>query len=123
MMARPVVDLPEPNSPTMPKALAAEGEGHVAHGTEIAVVAGVDDAQIAHGQKRAIAHAGARIRDVAQAVAQQVEAEADDEDGHARDGRDPPLVEQHLPAGGDHRAPFGRRRLRAEAEEAQARRR
>ena len=67
-----------------------------------------------------VAHPLLRIERVAQAVAQQVEAEADDEDGQARDGRDPPLVEQYLPAGGDHRAPFGRRRLGAEAEEAEA---
>ena len=34
-----------------------------------------------------------RVEHVAQAVAEQVEAEADDEDGDARHGRHPPLVE------------------------------
>ena len=45
------------------------------------------------------AHVRLRIEHVAQSVAQQVEAEADDEDGDARDGRDPPLVEDHVAAG------------------------
>ena len=50
MMARPVVDLPEPEFADDPKALAAEGKGYVAHRSEIAIVAGVGDAQIAHRQ-------------------------------------------------------------------------
>src|SRR5262245_50162993 len=60
----------------------------------------------------------ARIEDVAQPVADQVEAEADDENGDAGEGRDPPLVQQMLAAAGDHGAPFRLRWLRAEAEEA-----
>ena len=40
-----------------------------------------------------------RVEHVAQAVAQQVEAQADDDDGEARHGGDPPVVEHVLPAG------------------------
>ena len=59
MMARPVVDLPEPDFADDAQALAAQGEGHVAHRADIAVVAGIGDAQVAHGQQRAIASSGA----------------------------------------------------------------
>ena len=82
------------------------------------------DAQILDARsqqaRRALHRAAFGIEHVAQAVAEQVEAEADDEDGEPGHGRDPPLVEEELAAGGDHRAPFGRRRLGAEAEEAEA---
>ena len=51
-------------------------------------------------EERRCAHLrGLRIEHVAQAVAEQVEAEADDEDGDARHGGDPPLVDQVVAAG------------------------
>ena len=49
----------------------------------------------------------ARIEHVAQSVAEQVEAEADDDDRKARHGGHPPLVEDDERAARDHRAPFG----------------
>ncbi len=48
----------------------------------------------------------ALVEDVAQAVAQEIETEADDEDGKPRDGRHPPLIEDDI-ARRDHCTPFG----------------
>ena len=80
---------------------------------------GIGDVEIFDGEQ-GLAHDGLRIEHVAQPVSQKIEAEADDEDGDAGNGRDPPLVEDHVAAGRDHGAPFRRGRLRAEAEEAEA---
>ena len=60
------------------------------------------------------------IERVAQAVADQVEGEADAEDRRAREGHQPPALEHVAPADRDHRAPLRQRRLRAEPEEAEA---
>src|SRR5919106_444786 len=61
-----------------------------------------------------------RIEHVAQAVPDQVEAEADDEDGDARIGADPPPLQDLIAPFGPHGAPFRLRRRDAEAEEAEA---
>src|SRR5262249_37653533 len=68
------------------------------------------------------ASAMARVEHVAQAVAEEVEGEADAEYGEARHGGQPPAPQHVLPPGREHGAPFGQRRLRAEAEEAEPRR-
>src|SRR5258708_39725720 len=70
----------------------------------------------------AMASALLGVEHVAQPVAEQVEAQPGDADRHAGEKRHPPLVEDEATAGGDHRAPFRRGRLRAEAEEAEPRR-
>src|SRR5262245_55674376 len=57
--------------------------------------------------------AQARVQGVLEAVAQEVEAEHHGEDGQAREGGHPPVLELGLP-GGDHRPPLGSRRDRAE---------
>ena len=76
--------------------------------------------RFSHGEKRFAHFRPLRVEDVAQAVAEQVEAERDDEDREPRHRRHPPLVDEEAPAAGDHRAPFRRGRLGAEAEEAEA---
>ncbi len=60
------------------------------------------------------------VENVAQAVAEEAEAEADNDDGEARHGGDPPLIENEGAPARDHRAPFRQRRLRAQANEAEA---
>ena len=61
------------------------------------------------------------VERVAQAVAHEVEGEHGDQDGEAREGHHPPGAQDELARVGQHGAPFGRRRLGAEAEEAQGR--
>ena len=53
---------------------------------------------------------------VGEAVADEAEADPDEDDHEARQGRDPPGREDAVLALGDHRAPLGRRRADAEAE-------
>src|SRR5438128_5028035 len=63
-----------------------------------------------------------RVDDVAQAVAEQIEAEHRDHQRQPREQRDPPFARDH--EGGafrDHDAPFRRRRPHAEPDEGQAR--
>src|SRR5882757_2093484 len=62
-----------------------------------------------------------RIDDVAQTVAEQVEAEHRDHQREPREQRDPPFAGDHeTRAFRDHDAPFGGRRTYAEADERQA---
>src|SRR3954468_648074 len=62
-----------------------------------------------------------RIDDVAQTVAEQVEAEHRDHQREAREQRDPPFARHHeARAFGDHDAPFRSRRPHAEADERKA---
>src|SRR5258708_38124289 len=59
-----------------------------------------------------------RIDDVAQAVAEQIEAEHRDHQREAREQCDPPFARHHeARAFGDHDAPLGGRRPNAEADE------
>ena len=64
-----------------------------------------------------------RIERVAQAVAEKIEGEHREEDGD--DGEDRRMRRRHEVGAGlvEHRAPFGHRRLRAESEEGERRRR
>src|SRR5215510_8625746 len=68
---------------------------------------------------RGTAAAQPRVQDVAQAVAQQIEAHDREEDGHARRRRVPPRVGQELTRLGDRPPPLRRGRRRPQAEEAQ----
>src|SRR5215468_2246898 len=64
-----------------------------------------------------------RIDDVAQAIAEQVEAEHRNHQREAGKERDPPFARHHEACAlGDHDAPFGRRRPHAKADEGEARR-
>ena len=56
-----------------------------------------------------------RGEQIAQAVAQQVEAQHDDDDGQRRKDRNPPLVRQVAGAVGHHRAQARLGRLHAQA--------
>src|SRR5882757_4936507 len=63
-----------------------------------------------------------RVDDVAQAVAEQIEAEHRDHQRQTREQRDPPFPRHHeAGAFRDHDAPFGGRRTHAEADEREAR--
>src|SRR5919202_1046995 len=64
-----------------------------------------------------------RVERVAQPVAQQVERQHGGEDGEAGEDRDVRRQLQELPAVAEHRAPLGRGRPDAQAQEAQAGRR
>ena len=119
--ARPVWDLPDPDSPTIPsRSRPSSNETPRTASTGPRGVVKVTT-QVLDGQQRAHDAGTLRVQHVAQAVAQQAEAQRDDEDRGPRDGRHPPFVQQEIAARGDHRAPFRGRRLRAQAQEAQPR--
>src|SRR5206468_12747930 len=63
----------------------------------------------------------ARVEEVAQRVAHEIEGQHDHEDRQPRQQHDVRAEDDELPAGGEHAAPVGRRRLGAEAEKRQAR--
>src|SRR5579864_6643443 len=65
--------------------------------------------------------AQARVQHVAHAVAEQVEAQHEQQDRHRREGGDPPLIHQKRAALRDQEAPLRSRRLRAEADEREPR--
>src|SRR4051794_20728901 len=57
------------------------------------------------------------IERVAQSVAEQVERQHGHKDGEARKRHDPPGPQHEFARVGQHRPPFGQRRLRTETEE------
>ena len=127
-IARPVCVLPEPDSPTMPsrsrpsvnetpRTASVRPPSRLGNETRRSSTTSI--AILVNGTQF-ISRLG--IERVAQAVTQKVEGEAHHEDGRAGRRRDPPVIEHVEPSVGDHGAPFGHRRLRAEAQEAQARR-
>ena len=115
--------LPEPVSPTMPTTSPAS----TVRSTPSTAWSGpravpeldreVADLEQRHGAQ--LLQLG--VERVAQAVAEQVEGQHGDQDGEAREGHHPPGAQHELARVGQHRAPFRRRRLGAEAEEAQCR--
>src|SRR5258707_878790 len=116
IVARAVIVLPEPDSPTRASRTVTTAN-EMPRTTSIApATAGK---AIARSATSRIGSAMARIEDVAEAVGEEVEGEAGDQDRDARAGGDPPLIEDHRRAVGDHGAPFGGRRADAEAEEAE----
>ena len=60
-----------------------------------------------------------RLQYITQAIAQQVKGQAGEQDRAARNGGNPPLVENHLHTVSNHRPPFGHWRTGAEAKETQ----
>src|SRR6478672_7583524 len=121
-MALASVVLPQPDSPTRPMI----SPGRIAKLTPSstrASPASVANETRRRSTSRSLSPGDATtdpwIEDIAQAVAQQVEAHHDEEDGKpGRQGR-PPGLGQELARLRDHAPPFRSRRRRAEAEEAQ----
>ena len=97
-MARPVIDLPEPDSPTMPSFSRPTVEAHAAHRLDDAMRAREAHAEVLdREQRRHRSSLGLGVEHVAEPVAEQVEAEADDEDREPGHRRHPPLVEEEPP--------------------------
>src|ERR1700738_1235213 len=69
---------------------------------------------------RAVALLQLGVERVAESVADQVEPKDHHEDRHARECADPRRTQDVFPSGGEHCAPFGSWRLRAEAEGAES---
>ena len=88
---------------------------HAARGGEL-------DGEVADFQQRWHHRFNLGIQRIAQPVAEQVERQHGEQDRKARKRQHPPRALIELQRAGQHRAPFRRRRLRAEAEEAQRRR-
>ena len=124
--ASAVTLLPEPDSPTMPRTSPAST-------VEVDAVDGAERRRCACRIRRVRSldleqrHASRsslqlRVERVAQAVAHQVEGEHRDQDREARETSPPTSARwMNSSALGQHRAPLRRRRLRAEAEEAERR--
>ena len=97
----------------------------IAQRRDVAAERAVADGQVLdrerHGVRTLPMAPQARIEPLAQAVADQVDADDQQAHGEARRQRDPGRAVDELACLGDHEAPIGARRLRAEAEEAQRR--
>ena len=114
--ARPVMVLPEPDSPARPWMRPCL-EAEVDTGDDRAgIVVGTDvdpqavDRAASRGHRLAFPIArprSTRVERVAQRVAEEVERHHDGQDGQARENADPPRVEV-LDRVGHHRAPLGR---------------
>src|SRR6266542_38102 len=61
------------------------------------------------------------VEDITQTVSEEVERPHREQDREAGEQREPRLGADEVPSFADHHAPFGRRRLRAESDEAQPR--
>ena len=127
---RPIIasiatDLPEPLSPTMPTI----SPGSTSRSTPSTARSGPTPwgtRRRGSGSRAALRPCGQLrfsfgIEGVAQAVAHEVDGEHGDQDGEAGEGDHPPGAQDELARVGQHGAPFGRRRLGAQAEEAQRR--
>jgi hypothetical protein len=138
MIDMAVTDLPEPDSPTMPRhspleVHAVDGPVDAPADRELRLQArkpqdGVVAPRLAafarrrrdgrtRDRTRQCARLQARVEHVAYAVAQQVDAHDEQEDDDARHDRDMRGVEQHPPAVAEHGAEVRLRRLGTEAEE------
>ena len=118
---------PEPDSPTMPEHLAGlEVVAHVRDRTDDAVLGAELDRQVTDLEDR-LGHglcAGStlrRVERVPQAVADEVDAESDDDDREPRECHEPPELEAFALAVDDQLAECGVRRLDAEPEEGEGR--
>src|SRR6185503_4031733 len=128
-MARASVVLPQPLSPTRPTTSPAPISRLMPSSTW-AGPPSVTKSTLSPRTERssaiaAIPHGPAaaqpRIEDVAQAVAEQVEAHDGEEDGQARRRRVPPRIREELARLGDRPAPLGRRRRRPQPEKSERR--
>ena len=93
MTAIDVTDLPEPDSPTMPSTSPGSSvERHVADGVHDAVVGREVDREVVDLEERRPSGAHPRllgVEGVPQAVADEVHAQADEEDQQAREPEQP----------------------------------
>src|SRR6185436_3901585 len=121
-MARPVIDFPEPDSPTIPSFSRPTSKLTPRTASTAATRPGKRTRRSSTVRIGAIpASPDLGVEDVAEPVAEQVEPEAHDKDGDPRHGGHPPLVEEESPSRGDDGAPLRRRRLGPETEEAEPR--
>ena len=118
-----VIDLPQPDSPTKPERLAAlERKAHVAHGVGRAAVRLQPHVKVVDFEQRASSlPRQARIEQVAQAVAQQVQAEHGQRDRQPGKTASSGAWNSSVCASLSMRPQRRLRRLRAEAEVATAR--
>src|ERR1700736_4049248 len=116
------VVLPQPDSPTSPMI----SPGRIVRLTPSSTRAGPDS--VANETKRfstsrrlapADGTADPRVEHVTQAVAEEIESHHDEEDREPGRERVPPGLGQELARLGNHAAPLGRRRRRAQPEEAE----
>ena len=126
MIASAVTLLPEPDSPTRPSVSpASQREVEAVDGDQRRVDGVPKSTRRSSMSSSAIAIARQRrelrVERIAQAVAHEVEREHRDQDRQARIGDHPRRALDEFQRRGEHRPPFGRRRLRAEAEEAERR--
>src|SRR5215470_6495173 len=94
-MARPVIDFPEPDSPTMPSFSRPTSKLTPRTASTVPTRPGnrtQRSSTLRIGFTRGSSALG--IEDVAEPVPEQVEPEAHDEDGDAGHGGDPPLVQE-----------------------------
>src|SRR4029450_9809711 len=112
--------LPDPDSPTMPSTSPSLSERLTPSTACITAACEGNSTCRSSISSRAIALSlELGIERVAQPVAQQVECEHGDQDHDSRKSDDPPGAQHEFAGVGQHRAPFGRRWLRAQPEKAQ----
>ncbi|MNX87592.1 hypothetical protein D3C86_1195240 [compost metagenome] len=110
MAARPVVDFPEPDSPTMPT--LSRPTSKLTLDTAGMVLRPKRTLRSRTERMGELSGTGmARIQEVAQRIAGDVEGKARQQDGDAGHDGDPPVIEHELAAAGDHCTPFRQRRL------------
>src|SRR3984957_4690506 len=111
--------LPEPDSPTMPS-VSPRRSVKLTPSTARTTPASVKN-QVRRSVTRSSRSASSCmwVEPVTQAVAHEVEADDNSQEGKAGECRDPPLRDEFA-AFGDHRSPFGRGRDDTKAEERQA---
>ena len=126
-MARISVDFPQPDSPATPMiSPRLQLKVDVVENARSALV-GCAPSRAGRApterDRRSSRPPQPRIDQIAQPVTEKTEAEHDDKDREAREGRVPPAFRQVLAALGDGEAPVGIGRRRADAEEAEHRQR
>src|SRR5215471_2968120 len=114
------VVLPQPDSPTRPMISPVRIVRLTPSSTLAAPASVTKETRRVSTSRRlspGVATSDPWIEDIAQAVAQKIEAHHDQENGKARRQRGPPGLGQELARFGDHAAPLRRRRRGAETEE------
>src|SRR5471032_1373315 len=112
--------LPEPDSPTMPSTSPASSD-RLTFSTACSTPAlvGKLTERLSISSKAMTSALELGIEGVAQPIAQQIEGDHGHEDRRTREGDDPPGAQHELARIGQHGAPFGGGRLRAQSEETQ----
>src|SRR5262245_57681816 len=121
-MALASVVLPQPDSPTRPRISPARIVRLTPSSTLATPAPVMKETKRLSTSRRlspGVATSDPWVEDIAQAVAQKIEAHHDQENGKARRQRGPPGFGQELARFGDHATPLRLRRRGAEAEEPQ----